>query len=322
MSSHSTQMEPLPVRVEEINLKEWIDSGRLKFLELNARFMKSEEFGGLVANIKRDGRLTSIPLAAINKDKSYSILSGNHRVKAALKAEAYDAFVMFTDKEMTKAERTARILSHNSISGQDDPAILKQMYSSIDEVDWKKYAKLDDHTLKTLEAITIASLNEARPEFRVVTMTFLPSEIDRVKEIFEEAKRLIAGEAWLVPIKDYDRALTEIEESGAAYGVKNFAVSFMKMLDIVERHKLEFAEGYSDEQGLPKHSELVPVSTIFGTNRLPAKTAARLHHLMEHYQGAHETDMARPWEALDKLMDDAQQRIDESALSADSQSIS
>ena len=39
-----------------------IDPRELKLLKMNARFMRHEEFQRLVANIKRDGQLTSAPL--------------------------------------------------------------------------------------------------------------------------------------------------------------------------------------------------------------------------------------------------------------------
>ena len=43
-----------------------IDPRELKLLKMNARFMRHEEFQRLVANIKRDGQLTSAPFAALD----------------------------------------------------------------------------------------------------------------------------------------------------------------------------------------------------------------------------------------------------------------
>ena len=64
-----------------------IDPRELKLLKMNARFMRHEEFQRLVANIKRDGQLTSAPFAALDPaDGKYEVLSGNHRVQAAISA--------------------------------------------------------------------------------------------------------------------------------------------------------------------------------------------------------------------------------------------
>ena len=43
-----------------------VDPKTLKLLEMNARFMRHEEFQRLVANVKKDGQLTSAPFAARN----------------------------------------------------------------------------------------------------------------------------------------------------------------------------------------------------------------------------------------------------------------
>lgn len=63
-----------------------VDPKTLKLLEVNARFMRHEEFQRLVANVKQDGQLTSAPFAARNPDGTYEVLSGNHRVQAAIAA--------------------------------------------------------------------------------------------------------------------------------------------------------------------------------------------------------------------------------------------
>ena len=62
-----------------------IDPRELKLLKLNARYMRHEEYQRLVANIKRDGQLTSAPFACKDGDK-YLVLSGNHRTQAAIAA--------------------------------------------------------------------------------------------------------------------------------------------------------------------------------------------------------------------------------------------
>src|SRR6266849_939500 len=59
----------------------------LELLEINARFMKNETFAQLVANVKKDKGLASVPLVYAGPDaKKPRVLSGNHRVKVALAA--------------------------------------------------------------------------------------------------------------------------------------------------------------------------------------------------------------------------------------------
>lgn len=63
-----------------------IDPSELLLLELNARFMRHEQFARLVQNVRNDGKLTSVPFAVREDDGRYRVLSGNHRVQAAVEA--------------------------------------------------------------------------------------------------------------------------------------------------------------------------------------------------------------------------------------------
>ena len=58
-----------------------IDS--LQLLEKNARVMRRGIYMTLVDNLKKDGRLESVPLCRPNGDGTYKVLSGNHRIMAA-----------------------------------------------------------------------------------------------------------------------------------------------------------------------------------------------------------------------------------------------
>ena len=142
-----------------------VDPKRLKLLETNARYMRHEQYNRLVENVKRDGRLTSIPFAALwryytqedplpmDEDGGlvWEVLSGNHRVMAAIDAGLTEIDCMVTEDPLPKPQRVAIQLSHNAIAGEDDPAILKQLYQEIGEVDLKLYAGLDDKMLALLD---------------------------------------------------------------------------------------------------------------------------------------------------------------------------
>jgi hypothetical protein len=171
----------------------------LKLLELNARFMRHEEFQRLVANVKNDGRLTSVPFACLDPaDGKYLVLSGNHRTKAAIAAGLKEIDLMVTDDPLTEDEKIAIQLSHNSIAGEDDPAILKILYEKIGNVDLKAYSGLDDKTLELLDKVQPCSISEANLDFQTVNLTFLPEELGQIKNTFDEAKRLVkSNEHWV-----------------------------------------------------------------------------------------------------------------------------
>ena len=62
------------------------EPGSLKLLEKSARYMSHEMFENLVANIKKDRGLSSLPLCYRRPDGSLLVLSGNHATFAYLAA--------------------------------------------------------------------------------------------------------------------------------------------------------------------------------------------------------------------------------------------
>ena len=155
-----------------------VDPREIKLLDLNARYMRHEEFKQLVDNIRRDGQLTSTPFLCKEPDGKYRCLSGNHRTMAAIEVGLEKITCLATDDELTQDQKTAIQLSQNAISGQDDPATLKLLYESIFDAEMKKYSGLDDKTLELLEKISSTSIAEANLDFKILQIVFLPNELD------------------------------------------------------------------------------------------------------------------------------------------------
>ena len=122
----------------------------LRALEKNAHYLEKNEFDTLVANIKRDGCLTSLPVI-YDHDVPGEILSGNHLVKAALKAGIVEADIIVIKSALSQDQKPGVILSHNSIKGKDDPNVLKELYDSIISLDFKAYSGLTDDAFKVPE---------------------------------------------------------------------------------------------------------------------------------------------------------------------------
>ncbi|MFF3583984.1 ParB N-terminal domain-containing protein [Streptomyces mirabilis] len=136
------------------------DPRLLTRLQVNAHYQTKEEFDRLVDNIKEDGCLTSVPLnygGGEYDEGRELVVSGNHRCDAAVVAGLEEIDVMLIEDAQTKDQLIARQLSHNAITGKDDPATLQQLYDQIDDVDWRAYSGLDDDQLKLLASCSSAS---------------------------------------------------------------------------------------------------------------------------------------------------------------------
>lgn len=296
-----------------------IDPNEIKLLDVNARYMRHETFMRLVDNIKRDGKLTSVPFGwQVHDDDTqtpqtdddgqpvYEVLSGNHRVKAAVAANLDQIDFMVTRDYLSPDHRRAIQLSHNSITGEDDPEILKTIYSDIHDVEMRMYSGLDDKALGMIASPEVMPLGEANLEFQTISMTFLPHEVESIDAVWTEAKKAVAGSkaVWLNRWADYDRALDAIEDASTAHGVRNTATAMQLILGVFERNLPDLTEAYLDGLGDPiEPGRRVPTASVLGDRHIPAKTASRLEKLIARLMSQKQIDSDSRWQVLDHLLD-------------------
>lgn len=289
--------------------------GRLKLLEVNARYMRHETYQRLVENIRRDGRLTSVPLVALWKVYSpddpvqrdedgnpiYEVLSGNHRVRAAIDAGIEEADVMAIDAPLPEQQRIALQLSHNALVGEDDPATLKLLYDRLADVDWRAYSGLDDKTLKLLESVSVQGFSEQNLDWTSLGIVFLPEEMELAKRCMEEAKAEIAAHdhTWLARMAEYDSFMDALALASSSYNIANTATALLLVLSIFQRHLCDLAEGFCDENHEAKHSGWVPMAALFGRDTMPARAAVIVKKALEKMQAEGDLKQGNLWQALE-----------------------
>jgi hypothetical protein len=197
----------------------------LKTLEArrNARYMKGEQFNQLVDNLRRDGALTSAPLV-----HEGVVLSGNHRVLAAIKAGIEEADVIEVIGPLPEPRKLAIQLSHNAITGQDDPSILQALFGEL-ELEMKAYSGVTDDMFKGLEELKVSSLSAGALATQDVMLTFLPEEATAFTELvkrFEKKKRfpiLVAS------LADFDRFFETVVAVKEQLNIQNTATAVRVM---------------------------------------------------------------------------------------------
>lgn len=248
-----------------------IDPRELKLLEVNARYMKHEEFNKLVNNVKRDGNLTSVPFCCLDEDGKWLVLSGNHRVQAAIEAGLEQIRVMVTDEKLSKSQRIGIQLSHNSIAGQDDIAILKELYEAIDDFEYKEYCGLDDKTLELMEQIGREGLSAFGFEYQILNIMFLPNEMKEIAKIIKDAKKEVGkNKTMIARYEDYDRFLDSMDEISTAKNIRNTATVFKAMLDMVELHRDELKDYWINDEN---RKDYIPTNQIFGRDTINVQDA-------------------------------------------------
>ncbi|MFG3370571.1 hypothetical protein ACGF0K_37205 [Streptomyces sp. NPDC048156] len=99
--------------------------------------------------------------------------------------------------------------------GPAGPAILKDLYDELENVEGRQYTGLDDKTLDLLEKVDVASLGEANLDFASVQFMFLPDELERAEAAFDAARSAAtADEGWVAGLEQYEPVLDALEISG------------------------------------------------------------------------------------------------------------
>ena len=278
-----------------------LDPREVKLLEVNARYMKHEDFVQLTDNIRRDGALSSAPfLWKDPADGKYLCLSGNHRVMAAIDAGLQIITCLATDDPLTEDQKIAIQLSHNSLTGQDDIATLKILYEKILDTEAKKYSGLDDKTLELMDKFSMVSLSEANLQFQTLSMVFLPDELKAAQQVMDEAvdRAKHADTIWLARMADYDSWLDEQEAVSSSYNVKNVATAVDLMLKLLSRNMDQLAEAWIDSDN---DKAWVPIESVLGRNKVPAGVAKLLKKALDKMIGRQEISSKELWKGLEVL---------------------
>lgn len=212
-------------------------TGEIDYLEKNARYMTKEQFASLTRNIQADGALTSLPLCWRQPSGRLLVLSGNHRIKAAVEAGLEEFLVLVIAGELTEDRRLAIQLSHNAISGQDDEQILKYLWGKIGDLEASIYSGLSAETIEKLESTDFQVISEQRVLFKEVSLLFLPEEIETMESICEgivEAagkKAIFAGR-----ITEYHDILEGIIVAKQEQKIINSALAFFALAQAVREY--------------------------------------------------------------------------------------
>lgn len=214
--------------------------------EINARFMDQQMMKRLTDNIARDGHLESTPLVCHSPDTpgKYGIISGHHRIEAAVKANVRWIIVMvITVADLD--ELRAKQLSHNAIEGEDDEVILQKMYDGLKDLQTKLYSGLQDK----LQPVNVVSLSFRAGSFQSFTVAFLPGDIEDYDKAVETIRSLPVTSSSVVRLEDlksYDTFSKAIRETKKVEDIKSSAGALSALvalgLEKLAERKAEKAE--------------------------------------------------------------------------------
>lgn len=213
-----------------------VELSLIDLVEKNAHFMAQDTFRRLVENIKRDGQLTSVPFLVKYNTGRYTVISGNHRVQAAKMAGIVKAsFIVVNENEISKDEILAIQLSHNSIVGQDDAELLKELLEEITDVAMKEYAHISNEILDAVKDIDY-TIEMPNNEIVPVTLMFIDTmkiAFDKLLDHLENYTEREIENMTLMDAKTLQKLNDTTSKVGQKYKIKSQALSICKMIEIV-----------------------------------------------------------------------------------------
>lgn len=208
--------------------------------------MDPGEFARLVANVRTDGRLTSVLLGCQLEDGNVEMLSGHHRRLAAIEVglDLVDIIVITTP--LDEDRKNAIQLSHNSVTGKDNPTVLADMYRNLG-LDAKMFSGLTDEVLD-LDKLTISGFS-AGVEYEELRFAFLPQDraaFEAGLNKLKTSKAIVATH--LGRYSDFTAIFDALIAIKERKGVLNSALALMVMAELaLERLNQVEPEGEADD---------------------------------------------------------------------------
>ncbi len=223
--------EEIRAQLERVNASlggeyklDFVDLTALRPARKNARRMNAAMMSRLEENIARDGQLASLPLCWKRGD-SYEILSGHHRIQAAINAGVTTGLILYTDSDMSDERRTAIQLSHNSLSGADDVQILLSLVADIGSPEELEYAGADLLGIESEALPTLLGMSEARLVLRPVTFMLTDAEMQTLDELTQEIDsslaRTVDGAIYQVDLPVWQAFMEGLGQLAEKYKIKS-----------------------------------------------------------------------------------------------------
>lgn len=255
------------------NLEIWyLHVDELREQDVNARTMPPKMFERLQATIANDKRLEALPLVA-KIGENFELVSGHHRVRAARAAGVTEVYAMVDVSGLSKDEIAAKQLAHNSISGIDEPQLVKQIFEGIRDVDARLEAFIDPNVLNLPmpEKVSLPNL-DLQLEYATTLITFLPSQQIRFDKAVEQILQQVDLERDHLYIADkemYERWKATMRRLSKEYDARSLSTVIMRLLDAAS----EILNIDSIDPKAIDPDDWVPLASVLGGGVVPQEVA-------------------------------------------------
>lgn len=273
------------LKIAKVNIEE------LREQDLNARSMNASMFERLTANIKKDNRLESLPFVA-ETDKGLEIISGHHRVRACRTAGITEVYVILDDTGLDRDSIMSKQLSHNSLQGEDNQQLVKEIYSMIEDAEKKLAAYVDADMEEMLDKVTTKDVTFDM-DIKTILVTFLAYEEDAFRRCADRLNTMYE-ELYVADLKNIAPFMQCIKRIGKEYDIRAMNTTFTKMAEIV----LEYL-GEDQEE-----SERTALRDIFKTAYIPTESVDVIQQAIKKAEKDGTVTSKNRWQLIEYLCAD------------------
>jgi len=268
------------LKICKVNIEE------LREQDLNARVMNADMFNRLASNIKKDNRLESLPFVA-ETENGLEIVSGHHRVRACRTAGVTDIFVILDDTGLDKDSIRAKQLAHNSLQGEDNKQIVREIYEMIEDAEKKLEAYISPELNDELDKLAIKDI-VFDVDIKTILVTFLSYELDTfercAKKLNESYSKLYVAD--IENIKLFTECVKRVNKE---YDIRAMNTALTKMAEIVLEHLGEDVEDY----------ERVSVRDLLKSAYIPKESAEVIQRAIEKAEKEKTITNKNRWQILE-----------------------
>jgi hypothetical protein len=223
----------------------------LKEQDKNARVQSSGTFKSLVRNVTKRKALESLPyVAKVGED--FWIMSGHHRVRAAITAKLETIVVLVDTAPLTRSEIRAKQIAHNAINGTDDPAVLLQLLDEIEDVQALLESAVSRDTLNKMAKPVVVPDVAVDYDFKVITFAFLPSHIRKLDAVCDALKG--SDKVLTAELESHKAMAKALKALGKADDIRSMGAIVYRMVEIIMQY-VDQKKGAEEEQSVKPPAE-------------------------------------------------------------------
>lgn len=258
----------------------------LREQDINARVMDDAKFNQLVANIRKRGTLEQLPYC-VETERGIEIVSGHHRTRAARQAGLSEIEILLDRSNLSRSAIAAKQLAHNAIEGTDDEDMLRKIAAVIVDVDDMIESAIDPKYFEPVE-VEKASIPSVKVDFewKTVQFTFLPHQIEDLKELCDEVQG--ADFEGIADLEQFDGFVEALQKTQKFMDIRNVGAAVHAMTEKALRD-------YRDEDDCSYQT----AAQVFGRALIPEDCAAKIREMIAYL--SEEGIINNPWEIFEYI---------------------